>query len=137
MQKKAECCCGRCVVKVNADAVIHGICHCNNCKKRTGSAFGISAYFKAADVEFLTGDYHQYSLENEQGKQQRYFCKSCGTTLYWKAEIFNDLMGIAAGCFVEKPLSTPVFSSMNDNQCHWLTLADDINLSFSNEDIPD
>lgn len=136
MEKTAKCCCGSCIVKVKTDPVIHGVCHCNNCKKRTGSAFGISAYFKASEVELLSGHYHQYLLENEQGKQQRYFCSSCGTTLYWKAEIFNDLIGIAGGCFVDNPLPAPAFSSMNDNQCHWLSLAGNIKLSFSEEDIP-
>ncbi|WP_444972210.1 GFA family protein [Zooshikella harenae] len=37
--KTAECCCGACTVSVQGNPVILAICHCKNCKKRTGSAF--------------------------------------------------------------------------------------------------
>jgi hypothetical protein len=41
----ATCACGNSSITVNAGPLMLGICHCTNCKRRTGSAFGISAYF--------------------------------------------------------------------------------------------
>jgi hypothetical protein len=38
----ATCACGQATISVNALATMHGVCHCPNCKRRTGSAFGIS-----------------------------------------------------------------------------------------------
>jgi len=38
--RKALCCCGACSIEVEGDPAINAICHCANCKRRTGSAFG-------------------------------------------------------------------------------------------------
>lgn len=43
--RTATCCCWQASIGVEGEPKIHLVCHCNNCKKRTGSAFGISAYF--------------------------------------------------------------------------------------------
>ena len=46
----ATCACGQASITVNARPTMHGVCHCTNCKRRTGSAFGISAYFDKSAV---------------------------------------------------------------------------------------
>ena len=45
--------------RVNGDPVRASICHCRNCQRRTGSAFGIGAYFREADVE-IRGEVKTY-----------------------------------------------------------------------------
>jgi len=46
----ARCCCGELEINVSGEPTKHGICHCDNCKKRTGSAFGISVYFSKGNM---------------------------------------------------------------------------------------
>ena len=53
MVRKASCCCGQSAVVVNGDPEFNGICHCDECKKSTGSAFGWSAYFENSQVYAL------------------------------------------------------------------------------------
>ncbi|MDZ7590375.1 MAG: hypothetical protein U5L05_06690 [Rubrivivax sp.] len=36
--------CGNSSIPMNAGSLMLGACHCNNCKRRTGIAFGISAH---------------------------------------------------------------------------------------------
>jgi hypothetical protein len=43
---------------------MHGICHCTNCKRRTGSAFGISAYFDRTAVVAKTGETSVYAFHH-------------------------------------------------------------------------
>jgi hypothetical protein len=38
------------------------LCHCSDCKRRTGSAFGIAAYFPRKDVTHLKGETLVYAL---------------------------------------------------------------------------
>jgi len=40
MTRTATCCCGSASITVKDDPILNGICHCNDCKRRTGSAFG-------------------------------------------------------------------------------------------------
>ena len=136
MLRKAECCCGSCSIEVNAEPVIYGVCHCNDCKKRTGSAFGLSSYFKNENISNLKGETLLYKVQNDNGNQERHFCSKCGSTLFWYADIFNSLTGVAGGCFIDKPLPQPSFTTMNENKCNWVALSKEMETSFTAEDIP-
>ena len=40
-------------------------CACTWCQKRSGSAFGLSVYFKESDVEFLQSSLREYQLTSD------------------------------------------------------------------------
>ena len=134
--RRADCCCGNSVVEVQADPVIYGICNCSNCKKRTGSAFGLSAYFHQSDFQVVCGDFRSYELCNEFGAQKRNFCTNCGTTLFWYAESFKGMIGVAGGCFIKNPLPKPHFIAQNENRCSWVSFHETIKIGFRKEDLP-
>ncbi|MBV7379183.1 GFA family protein [Maritimibacter dapengensis] len=77
-----------------------GVCHCRYCQTRTGSAFGISVYFDASQVDILSGDLADYSFTTESGRNfTTRFCKICGTTLFWSLDLFEGAIAIAGGTF--------------------------------------
>jgi hypothetical protein len=87
----------------------YAICHGSSCKRRTGSAFGWSAYFPDDKVVAKTGTFSVYAKDGAAG-YNRFFCARCGTTLYWKSFGFlPDQTGIAGGCFVDDPLPRRTF----------------------------
>jgi len=94
VRRTAVCCCEETRVVVEGDPKLHVVCHCNNCKKRTGSAFGVSAYFLDTQVISKSGNTDIYEISNEETQQKRHFCKSCGTTLYWKITKFDAIPNI-------------------------------------------
>jgi hypothetical protein len=49
------CLCGAVRYRAKNEPVRRAVCHCRGCQRRTGSAFGIGAYFRDGDVE-LTGE---------------------------------------------------------------------------------
>jgi len=120
----AECCCGEVKIEVQEKPFKHGVCHCKNCKKRTGSAFGISVYFKRDNVVGITGETYCYHLTSryDGSKQERFFCKACGTTVYWHISTFPDLIGIAGGCFVEECFGKPGYSVSTKSKWSWIKL---------------
>lgn len=128
MQRTATCCCGQASILVEGDPTIHLVCHCDNCKQRTGSAFGVSAYFRDTQVRGKSGTTEIYEIETTETKQERYFCRFCGTTLYWKIYRFPGMpdpasfTGIAGGCFVDNPLPEPTLTANNKGKCAWLEL---------------
>jgi len=128
MRRTATCCCGKAAIEVEGEPKIHLVCHCNNCKKRTGSGFGVSAYFADSQVKSKQGETEIYEINNADTQQARHFCKSCGTTLYWKILRFPgfpgiaEMTGIAGGCFAENPLPEPSISAFNEHKCAWLEL---------------
>ena len=86
----ATCACGQASITVSAPPTMHGVCHCTNCKRRTGSAFGISAYFDRAAVIEQTGKTSVYAfhLAAQSHNQERHFCPKCGTTLFGSCRQF-------------------------------------------------
>ncbi|VAW73870.1 hypothetical protein MNBD_GAMMA10-2958 [hydrothermal vent metagenome] len=128
MLRTATCCCEQATIKVEGDPKLHAVCHCSNCKKRTGSAFGVSAYFMDTQVISKGGDTEIYEINNEETQQKRYFCKHCGSTLYWKITKFDAIpgievmTGIAGGSFEEDSLPEPTMSASNKQKCTWVDL---------------
>ena len=120
MTRKAHCCCGACSIEAEGEPALNAICHCSNCKRRTGSAFGWSAYFADEQVMARRGNFGVYEIKARP--QQRWFCTACGTTLFWKAGIWPSRTGIAGGCFTETPLPEPSLTVSNDSRCTWLGL---------------
>jgi hypothetical protein len=76
------------------------LCHCRYCQTRTGSAFGISLYFKTEQVELLSGTLKHHAFETESGRgYETRFCTECGTTVFSTTAAGADLTGVAGGCY--------------------------------------
>ncbi len=123
MVRKASCCCGQSAVVVNGDPEFNGICHCDECKKSTGSAFGWSAYFENSQVIEILGEQDVYRL-GSPFDQERHRCSHCGTMLYWTNGEMKGMTGVAGGCFVEIPLDEPKATYSDANRHNWVTLSD-------------
>ncbi|MEM7426233.1 MAG: GFA family protein [Pseudomonadota bacterium] len=121
MVRLATCCCKALGLNVEGDPVLNGICHCDDCKQRTGSAFGWSAYFNDDQIAHRHGNPGTYDVDIVPA-QQRYFCLSCGTTLFWKSGSFPGLTGVAGGCFVDNPLPEPTATYRDAKRCAWVSL---------------
>lgn len=127
MEHTAKCACGSATMTVAGAPVAHAVCHCNNCKRRTGSAFGVSAYFPKKAVVGTEGQMTRYALHNPHRKedQERYFCNKCGTTLYWYSTTYPEFVGIAGGCFADDPLGAdPTMTASHAKKLAWVGLPD-------------
>ena len=87
MQEPREggCLCGAVRYRVTNAPFRTSVCHCTFCQRRTGSAFGLGAYFKKDDFELLSGELRSYEhRSDESGRWLRLeFCPNCGTTVTW------------------------------------------------------
>ena len=94
------CACGAVRYRTVGQPVRAGVCHCRYCQLRTGSAFGVSVYFAQDNVTELSGALRDYTFHTESGRAfTTRFCTTCGTSVFWRLEVFPDLVGIAGGTF--------------------------------------
>jgi hypothetical protein len=101
-QYKGGCSCGSVRFEVHDRPLWTIVCHCNACKKRTGSAFGLSVVFDAASVKEFVGATKTFIRIGESGKAVRYeFCPTCGTTLRWHVALLPNRQVFAGGAFDE------------------------------------
>lgn len=124
MEHTALCACGKTSITVDGVPSTYALCHCTNCKRRTGSAFGMSAYFNVAEIIKQEGATATYTFHNEGQRfdQTRHFCPVCGTTLFWHTSTLSKLVGIAAGCFDSLLPGQPNVSVSDGKRCEWVSL---------------
>ncbi|SVD01465.1 uncharacterized protein METZ01_LOCUS354319 [marine metagenome] len=99
---KGGCACGEVRYETKGEPQVHAVCHCRYCQLRTGSAFGMGAYFSADKVEFNSGEQTQFKYETVSGnKVTTSFCKKCGSTTNWSIEskMMAGMTAIAVGTF--------------------------------------
>ena len=103
------CLCGAVRYRVRNKPVRTVLCHCIDCQRRTGSAFGIGAYFKAEDVEILKGTLKAHQINSDvSGRWLRFeHCVECGTNVTWTIELRPGARAIAVGT-LDEPNAFPV-----------------------------
>ena len=108
------CQCGGLRYKTEGQPAKAAVCHCRYCQTRTGSAFGVSAYFPREAVQ-VTGEVKDYSFTTESGRSfTTHFCPTCGSNVLWSLGMSPELIGIAAGSFDPPsfwfPISREIFT---------------------------
>lgn len=130
MIRTAVCCCGAASIAVSGEPAVNGVCHCTDCKRRTGSAFGWQVYFLDEKIVAQTGVMTSY-IVGDPPRQERWFCQACGSTMFWKSNFLPRHTGMAAGNFSEPALPEPTLTVTNDRRCAWLSLPETWSQAFS------
>jgi hypothetical protein len=100
IKKNGGCLCGKARFNVNGKILRSGICHCRYCQLRGGSAFGLSLWFNVDDFKINLKKLKSYKFITENGnKFKTFFCKNCGTTLFWKISHIKNQIAVAGGTF--------------------------------------
>ncbi|MEO1328050.1 MAG: GFA family protein [Pseudomonadota bacterium] len=98
--RAAACSCGAVSVEVRGAPAFQAVCSCRDCQSRTGSAFGTSAYFEAAQVLARRGEPTVYRRMSSKGRWLDFrFCPTCGVSVWWEAEFLPGKVGVAATLF--------------------------------------
>ena len=96
------CFCGLLRYETASEPVRTAVCHCRYCQFRTGTAFGISVYFKTDQVTFNNALSETYAYETEGGNTGvPTRCANCSTNVSWEmsVEALKGKIGIAGGTF--------------------------------------
>lgn len=126
MTQTARCACGALTVETTGAPAAVIACHCTECQRRTGSAFGIGAYYMAEQVK-PAGAAKSFARDGAEGRRLvNYFCPGCGTTLYWTADLRPGMVGVAAGGFNDPAFPKPDFSLWEKRRLDWVTMSPDI-----------
>jgi hypothetical protein len=127
--RRAACACGQLSLAVTGEPSFVLACACTMCQRRTGSSFGVSAYFNGSQIIGLAGDERHYTRQAESGRLiQFHFCPICGSTLYWTGvdQPIDNGIGIAAGCFADPHFPAPQLIAWTQHQADWLHFPADI-----------
>lgn len=123
----ATCRCGQLVARCVGEPVRVSVCHCLDCQRRTGSAFGAQARWPDGHV-FLQGARRVWTRTADSGNLTTYsFCPDCGSTVAYAGEAFPGLTAVPLGAFADPGFPAPRFSVWEHRSHAWApVLGDDV-----------
>jgi hypothetical protein len=129
----AACNCGQLRLTCEGEPARISICHCLECQRRTGAAFGNQAWFEKRQITSISGKSTEFKRVADSGKSVTLrFCPVCGSTVYWEAELFPGLIAVAVGAFADPAFPAPKHSVWERRRHHWVEMPADPPLQRSN-----
>jgi len=99
MTLTGHCHCGAVHFSVEGEPVRMAQCHCNACRRLTGTGHIVQAFFKKDQVT-TTGETRAYKSVTDRGNERvTQFCGTCGSRLFSENSRNPTVIGIAVGTF--------------------------------------
>ena len=119
---KGGCLCGAVRYTARAGPALVGVCHCRDCQKFTGSAFGFLVGLPRAAFE-IKGVLKTFTKPADSGRPiVRRFCPECGASIVEEPASRPDLVIINGGTLDDPTLVTPGIEIYRDRELSWVRL---------------
>ena len=120
---KGGCSCGAVRFELSGPPLWVLACHCNACKKRTGSTYGVSVVVENNDVKEFKGWTRTFVRVGDSGNSVRYdFCPTCATTLRWRVDLVPNRQVFAGGTFDDMKALKVIAEMYTDEAMRWAIL---------------
>lgn len=94
------CQCGKIRYRLTGKPLTLYVCHCSDCQKQSGSAFGMSLIMPPRQVEIIKGSESLRSWDTPGGDgriKRCYYCPDCGSRIMHGSEDPQQNVSIKAG----------------------------------------
>ena len=129
-----HCYCGAVKFEVNADSNWVGHCHCESCRRHSGSVMTTFAGFKQNQVVFTGAMPNRYSTDDGV---TRSFCGQCGSPVAYENADTPEDIHLHLGLFDQPELLPAEDHSFLDEKVSWFSADEQLPESgwtFSKED---
>ncbi len=122
-----KCLCGSVKYTILSTPVRMGQCHCDHCRKSTGTGHSSNAFFKKSDVT-IEGETSSYDSITDTGSTiTRHFCPKCGSRLFGTSSLVTDIISVSAGTLDDSSWFKPNAIVYNKRKPKW---------DFMDENVP-
>jgi hypothetical protein len=128
------CLCGAVRYRVEGNPEVAYICHCTNCKRYTGSAFGISVVFSKNAVQIIKGNLKMYEYRSDETSRwiKLEFCPNCGTAVTGVAEVAPSMRVVTVGTFDNPNWVKPQWAQFTRSALQWVVHSPNIEIYETN-----
>lgn len=121
------CLCGAIRYRLAAPRVASMHCHCDNCRKASGSGMLTWVTVTAPDFEWLAGEpkRYRYTSEYYPAPVERAFCGDCGSPLTWHC-VDDGTIDVTAGSLDRPDAVEPQRHVFARSRLRWMRLEDDL-----------
>ncbi len=98
-------------------------CHCTDCQRQSGSAFGMALVVNEADFRLTQGEPKTFASKSDAGRAKLgAFCPGCGTRIYHKSEWRKGMVSVRAGTLDDTSMLKPDMHLWTSNKQTWVTI---------------
>lgn len=120
------CQCGQLRYEVNAEPLSVYVCHCTECQRQSGAAFGMSVLVPRAAFRFVKGDPRRYSRTADSGRViDGDFCDNCGVRPVHYPRANDTVAILKPGTLDDTSWLHPVGHIWTNSAQAWMPIAKD------------
>jgi len=118
--RTASCACRQLKISCDGEPRLVALCHCLDCQRRTGSTYGIAAFFarSAVTAEGTASTYRRLSAGGHA--VTFHFCPECGSSVFWEPDRKPDAIAVAVGCFADPAFPAPTRIAWEERRHAWV-----------------
>lgn len=125
--REAACACGGLKVRLRGEPMKVSSCCCQQCQRRTGSFYGVTAFFEEGQMTGRDGAERVFRRTGESGKPLDFrFCPDCGSTVWWTAGARPGLVMVAGGAFADAGFPAPERIIWTEHRNPWVRTPADV-----------
>ncbi len=94
---KGACLCGEVQYIITSTPIRMGQCHCDDCRKSTGTGHSSNAFFSKEALQIEGTTSHYDSITDTGSSIRRFFCSKCGSRLFGTSNVNTDIISVSAG----------------------------------------
>lgn len=118
-----HCLCGSVAYEYEGPIGPAGYCHCDDCRRRSGSAFGISVMLEAAKLRIVRGYPKSFTKRGDSGAEVvRSFCAECGSALFTTSAKSPLHVYVQAGSLNDPSVVEPAQQSWTRSAVSWAAI---------------
>jgi hypothetical protein len=130
-----RCLCGHVTWRYDGEVGPASYCHCEDCRRCTGSAFNVGVRLRRADFRITAGGPRGFTKRGDSGRElTRHFCPECGSPIFTSAPKHPDHVYVKAGTFDDPGLVRPAQQNWLASAVSWHRIAADLPASAKSPD---
>ena len=114
-----QCLCGDVKFTISSEPLRMAQCHCDDCRKSTGTGHVSNAFFMEDEVD-IEGETSSYDSVTDSGSTiTRFFCPTCGSRLFGINSTSQNIIGVSVGALDDSSWFKPEVIVYNKRKPDW------------------
>ncbi len=119
------CQCGSVRYRVEGEPLGLAVCHCTECQRQSGSAFGMSLAVPSDSFRLLSGELKTFTTVCDSGRTKACtFCQRCGTRIYH--QVIEAALSIKPGTLDDTSWLEPSAHYWTKSKQPWVPIPDGV-----------
>lgn len=120
---EGHCQCGAVTYRVTGVSATLFACHCTECQRQSGSAFGMALWIKEPALEISSGRLKEWVRDMPSGRKMAcQFCPDCGTRLFHTVVGQTQILSIKPGTLRDTRDLKPAGHIWVDSKQEWFEI---------------